>query len=91
MLSPWVGGSGISFSMHSLVKFSNMGKQISVKCDQIPYCRGHKFVVEGLKVVSPSPQHVLFLRIQYGDQFKYSHPLEMVSIKFQRVGETKIH
>jgi hypothetical protein len=43
-----------------------MGKQISVKCDQMPHCGAHKFVVKGLKVVCPSPEHVLFLRIQDG-------------------------
>jgi hypothetical protein len=66
-----------------------MGKQISVKCDQMPHCWAHKFVVKGLKIVCPSPQHVLFLRIQDGDQFKYSHPLEMVLIKFHTVGKQK--
>jgi hypothetical protein len=77
------------FSCNFLVKFPAMGKQISVKCDQMPHCWAHIFVVKGLKVVSPNPQHVLFRGMQDGAQFKYPHPREMVSIKFQRVGKQK--
>jgi hypothetical protein len=48
-----------------------MGKQISVKCDQMPHCGAYIFVVKDLKVICPSPQQVLFLRMQDGAQFNY--------------------
>jgi hypothetical protein len=41
------------------------------------------------RLESPSSQHALFLRMQDGAQIKYPHPLEMVSIKFQRVKKQK--
>jgi hypothetical protein len=52
----------------------------------MPHCWAHIFVVKGLKVICSNPQHVLFLRMQDGAQFKYPHLWEMMSIKFQRVG-----
>ena len=55
----------------------------------MPHCWAHIFVVKGLKVICPSPEHMLFLRMQDGAQFKYPHPWEMVSIKFLRVGKQK--
>jgi hypothetical protein len=68
-----------------------MGKQISVKCDQMPHCRlgwAHIFVVKGLKVVCPSPQHVLFLRMQDGAQI--SPPSGDGVDQIPEGGETKI-
>ena len=73
------------------MQFFGHGEANINKCDQMPHCWAHIHVVKGLKVVCPSPQNVLFLRMQDGAQFKYPHPREMVSIKLQRVGETKIH